>query len=130
MAPAKPAKIRGWRHLVAATGYSLAGLRAAWASETSFRFELLLAAVGLPLLPALPVSWSLKAGATGAHLLLLVIELLNTAIEHLADMMVRETYSGEVKRIKDVGSAAVFVGSINLALHWTVVLYCWLRPSF
>ncbi|MBN2231371.1 MAG: diacylglycerol kinase [Deltaproteobacteria bacterium] len=125
----KPAKIRGWRHLLAATGYSLAGLRAAWATETSFRFELLAAAVGLPVLLAAPVLGSLKAGVAGAHLLLLVIELLNTAIEYLADMLVPDTYSREIKRIKDVGSAAVFVGSINLALHWTVVLYGWLGPA-
>lgn len=99
---------------------SLAGFRAAW-SDRSFRAQLLLGTLLLPLVIASEASASLKLCAIGTYLLLLSFELINTAIETVCDIITLERHSG-IKNIKDMASAAVllvlivFLGEVTLIL--------------
>lgn len=114
-------KQRGLTHLIKATGYSLKGLKWAWA-ETAFRHELLLCAILLPLAYWLGESKIEIALLIGSVLLILVAELLNSAIEATVDRISQEHHplSG---RAKDLGSAAVFVCMIICALVWLLILF-------
>lgn len=87
--------------------HSLAGLRAACA-DRSFRAELLLGAVLLPTVAASGASPGYKLAIVGIYLLLLALELVNTAIEGLCDLITLEHHLG-IKAIKDMASAAVFL---------------------
>ena len=113
---AKPGNT-GIRRIVNATFYSFAGLRSAWRSEAAFRQECLLALV------LIPSGWWLGENAVeralliGSCLIVLIVELLNTAVEFVVDRVGTEHHelSG---RAKDLGSAAVFV-----SLMLTVVVF-------
>lgn len=101
--------------------YSLAGLRAAYSGEAAFRQELLLAALLIPLALYLPVSGLGRALMIFSVLLVLVVELLNSAIEATVDHVSLERHP-LAKRAKDMGSAAVFLTLINLLAVWVCVL--------
>lgn len=112
----------GWRRLAYATRYSLKGLRAAWRNESAFRQELGLCVVLLPVawwIGQGPVEWILLMGSC---LLVLIVELLNSAVESVVDRIGPERHelSG---RAKDLGSAAVMVALFLAALTW--VLLAW-----
>jgi diacylglycerol kinase (ATP) len=111
----------GLRRVWNAFHYSLAGLRAAWRSEDAFRQEVLLAAVLLPLAFWLPASGSGRALLVGSVLLVLIVELLNSAVEATVDRISLENHR-LAKRAKDIGSAAVFVALLNVAAVWGCVL--------
>ncbi|MBA2780517.1 diacylglycerol kinase [Billgrantia kenyensis] len=107
----------GWRHLIDATGYSIKGFRFAYRHETAFRQELALCVVMLPLawwVGSGPVEWILLVGSC---LLVLAMELINSAIESVVDRIGTEHHelSG---RAKDIGSAAVMVTLIIAGLTW------------
>lgn len=87
--------------------HSLSGLRAA-CSDRSFRAELLLGAVLLPSIAASDASPAYKLTIVGIYLLLLALELVNTAIEGLCDLITLEHHLG-IKAVKDIASAAVFL---------------------
>jgi diacylglycerol kinase (ATP) len=112
----------GLRRVLNATRFSLAGLRAAARHEASFRQELL---VGVPLLLAVPwlapgrVEGLLMAGSV---LLVWVVELLNSALEALADA-VSVAHHPLIGRAKDIGSAAVMVSLLLAGLVWAVLLW-------
>lgn len=117
-----PFKSRGGLMRVArAGGYSWAGLKAAWRHEAAFRQEL---ALGVPLLLAAPwvaqtpVEGLLLAGSVVA---VWVVELLNSALEALADEIGLERRE-RLGRAKDLGSAAVMLALLMAAATWTVVL--------
>jgi diacylglycerol kinase (ATP) len=103
----KPPPYRGWAHLMAATGYSLAGFRRLW-REAAFRQELLGGVIGLVILwiAGAPIL-SLVVMAV-LLLMLLAVEALNTSIEVLVDHLSPE-WSAFAKDAKDLGSAAVFL---------------------
>lgn len=113
--PRRPARI------VMATVWSLQGLRAAWLHESSFRLEVYLLAVLGPLALWLGNDGVERALLLGSCLLVLAVELLNSAIE-----AVIERYGDErhelAGRAKDMGSAAVFVTMLNVLLVWGLVL--------
>lgn len=111
----------GLRRLWNAFGYSLAGFRAAYQHEDAFRQEVLLAAVLLPLALWLPVSGISKALMMGSVLLVIIIELLNSAIEATVDRISLDSHV-LAKRAKDIGSAAVLVSLLNVLLIWGLVL--------
>jgi diacylglycerol kinase (ATP) len=111
----------GLRRVWNAFHYSLAGLRAAWRSEDAFRQEVLLAALLLPLAFWLPASGSGRALLVGSVLLVLIVELLNSAVEATVDRISLENHR-LAKRAKDIGSAAVFVALLNVAAVWGCVL--------
>lgn len=109
-----------------ATGYSFQGLRAAYRHEAAFRQELFLAALLIPLAIALAswsaLSWTQCALLIGSVLLVLLTELLNSAVESLVDRISEDRHALS-KRAKDTGSAAVFVALVNCGVVWALVLF-------
>ena len=101
--------------------YSLAGLRAAFACEDAFRQEALLASVLIPASFLLPVSGLGRALMIASVLLVLIVELLNSAIEAAVDRVSLDRHHLS-KRAKDIGSAAVLLALINVVLVWCCVL--------
>jgi len=111
----------GIRRLLNAFGYSCAGLKAAYHNEDAFRQELVLAAILLPLAFWLDVTSIGRALMVGSVLLLLIVELLNSAVEATVDRISLDDHK-LAKRAKDIGSAAVLITIINLALVWLLVI--------
>nr|WP_275983158.1 diacylglycerol kinase [Propionivibrio soli] len=101
--------------------YSMAGLRAAFAGEQAFRQEALLAAVLIPLAFWLPVSGIGRAAMIASVLLVLIVELLNSAIEAVVDRVSLDRHHLS-KRAKDIGSAAVLLSLLDVAVVWACVL--------
>lgn len=112
----------GLRRVRNALGYSLAGMRAAYVNEDAFRQEALLAALLIPLALYLPVSGVGRALMIGSILLVLMVELLNSAIEATVDRISLENHH-LAKRAKDIGSAAVFFALANVVAVWACVLW-------
>jgi diacylglycerol kinase (ATP) len=111
----------GLRRVWNALHYSLAGLRAAFKHEDAFRQEVFLAAVFIPLALLLPASGIGHALMIAAVLLVMIVELLNSAIEATVDRVSIENHP-LAKRAKDIGSAAVFVALLNVLIVWVLVL--------
>ena len=111
----------GIRRLINAFGYSMAGLKAAYQNEDAFRQEVWLAVILIPLAWVLAPEALGRALMIGSILLVMVVELLNSAIEATVDRISLENHQ-LAKRAKDIGSAAVFVSLVNLAMIWGVVL--------
>ena len=111
----------GLQRLINATGYSIAGLGAAARHEDAFRQELLLAAVLVPAGLWLGPSGVARALLVGSVLLVLVVELLNSALEAAVDRISLENHP-LAKRAKDIGSAAVMVALANVVAIWALVL--------
>jgi diacylglycerol kinase (ATP) len=107
MTKRKPTRTTGLAHLIAATGYSLAGLRRLW-QEASFRQEALGGLAGVVALVALGATAQSVAVFVMLLLALLTVEALNTAIEVIVDHL-SPNWSDFGKQAKDVGSAAVFL---------------------
>lgn len=112
----------GLRRLWNALFYSIDGFRAAFRHEDAFRQEVMLAAVLLPLALLLPVPGIGKALMLASVLLVLIVELVNSAVEATVDRISLENHQ-LAKRAKDIGSAAVFVSLVNLAAVWALVLF-------
>ena len=111
----------GVQRILSACHYSLAGLRAALACEDAFRQEALSAAVLIPLAFWLPVSGTGRSLMIASVLLVLIVELLNSAIEATVDRVSLDRHHLS-KRAKDIGSAAVMLALINVVLVWVCVL--------
>jgi len=111
----------GLRRVWNALHYSLAGLRAALTHEDAFRQEALLAAVLIPLAFWLPVGGVGKALMIGSVLLVLIVELLNSAVEAVVDRVSLDRHHLS-KRAKDIGSAAVLLALLNVVLVWSCIL--------
>jgi diacylglycerol kinase (ATP) len=111
----------GLRRLINATRYSLAGIAAAARHEDAFRQELLLAAVLVPLGLWLGDSGVARALLCGSVLLVLIVELLNSAVEAAIDRISLEHHE-LAKRAKDFGSAAVMLTLATAGLIWILVL--------
>lgn len=102
--------------------YSLEGFRAAWKHEDAFRQESLLAMLLIPLaffLAELPLERALMIASV---LLVLIVELVNSAIEATVDRISLENHA-LAKRAKDIGSAAVLISLINVLVIWGLVLF-------
>ena len=113
--PRRPARV------LKAALWSLHGLRAAWLHESSFRLEVYLFALLGPLGSVLGQTPVERVLLVGSCLLVLALELLNSAIEAVIERYGPEFHelSG---RAKDMGSAAVFVGMLNVVMVWCVVV--------
>jgi diacylglycerol kinase (ATP) len=114
-------KAVGFERLIRATGYSLAGLKSCLRTEAAFRQELALVVVAVPLALWLGDSGIERALLIGSLLLVLIVELLNTAVEVVVDRVGFESHvlSG---RAKDLGSAAVMLSLLNALIVWVLVL--------
>lgn len=111
----------GLRRVWNALGYSVDGLKAAYRCEDAFRQEVWLALVLMPLALALPVPWTQRAALVAVVLFVLVVELLNSAIEAVVDRVSLESHH-LAKRAKDIGSAAVLGALVMVAVVWAGVL--------
>lgn len=112
----------GLARIRSACGYSLDGLAGAWRHEDAFRQEVWLALVLIPVACFMPVGGAGRALMIGSVLLVLVVELLNSAIEAVVDRVSLEHHH-LAKRAKDAGSAAVMLSLINVAVVWLLVLF-------
>jgi diacylglycerol kinase (ATP) len=120
--PASPFKGKtGLRRLLNAFFYTLDGLSAAYRHEDAFRQEVWLAAIMIPLALFLPVPGLGRAMMVGSVLLVLIVELINSAIEAAIDRISLDHHSLS-KRAKDIGSAAVMIALINVIATWALVL--------
>jgi diacylglycerol kinase (ATP) len=113
---------RGPRQILRAWQWSIAGLRAAWRHEASFRLEGYLLAVLFPLGLWLGDGAVQKALLCGSLLLVLAMELINSAVEAVVDKVSPEFHE-LAGRAKDMGSAAVLMLMFNVMLCWALVLW-------
>lgn len=102
--------------------YSMAGLAAAYRNEDAFRQEAWLAVVLIPLALFLPVGALGKALMIASVLLVIVVELVNSALEATVDRISLDHHH-LAKRAKDIGSAAVFVALLNVLVVWGLILF-------
>ena len=112
----------GLDRVMRATGYSMAGLAAAYRGESAFRQEFWLAVVLLPLSFWVGRGWVEVALLAGAVLLVLIVELLNSGLEAAIDRVSLELHDLS-KRAKDLGSAAVFLSLLLCAGIWAAALW-------
>jgi diacylglycerol kinase (ATP) len=112
---------RGVARIVQAFFNSLAGLADAWRHESAFRQEILLAIVLIPAACVVPVTAAERALLIGAVLVVMIVELLNSSVEAAIDRISFDHHSLS-KRAKDIGSAAVFMALVLLALTWGLIV--------
>ena len=111
----------GVKRLFAAFFYSIEGFRTAWRGEHAFRQELLLVIPCVIVALLLPVSPLKKLALIAVLVLVLVVELLNSAIEAVVDRVSFERHPLS-KNAKDLGSAAVFLTFSLAAATWAVIV--------
>ena len=116
----KPGK-SGFIRVLHAARYSSSGLKAAFKHEAAFRQELFLCMVLAPVAFWVAHTGIARALLIGSLLLVLMVELLNSAIEAVVDR-VSEEHHELAGRAKDIGSAAVFVALLNVVVTWALVL--------
>lgn len=118
---AKPGET-GIKRIINAIGYSCLGLKAAYQQEAAFRQELVLIVVLTPVALYFGSSYADKAILIASLIFILLVEILNSAVEAVVDRFGDEhhTLSG---RAKDMGSAAVFLAFVIAGLVWFSVLY-------
>ncbi len=111
----------GLRRLINATRYSAQGFKAAWKTEDAFRQESVLAVILIPVAVLLPVSLVYKLLLIGSIILVLIVEVLNSAIEAVVDR-----FGGEIHplsgKAKDLGSAAVLLALTFALITWVSIL--------
>ena len=116
----KPGKT-GIARIIAATGYSRQGLVAAYHHEAAFRQELFLAVLMVPLALWLADSGLESAILIGSLFIVLIAEIINSAIEAVVDRFGHEHHE-LAGRAKDMGSAAVFLALANVVISWVLIL--------
>ena len=112
----------GIGRIVRAAGYSIAGLAAAWRHESAFRQECMLAALLLPAACWVGRTWLETALLAGSVMAVLIVELLNSAIESAVDRVSAELHPLS-KRAKDIGSAAVMLSLLTCSALWCAALW-------
>jgi diacylglycerol kinase (ATP) len=112
----------GFRRIMNASSYTMQGLAMAWRIEHAFRQEVLVFALGIIFAFVLPVSGFERLVLIGVLLLVLIVELINSAIEAIVDRISLERHPLS-KNAKDFGSAAVGLTVLLAAMTWGTVLY-------
>jgi diacylglycerol kinase (ATP) len=112
----------GLKRLLNALNYSYAGLREAYRNEDAFRQEVSLAIILIPLAFLLEHAMLGRALMIASVLLVIIVELLNSAIEATVDRISLDDHN-LAKRAKDIGSAAVLISLLNLFVVWLLVLF-------
>ena len=120
-APLEP-KRRSFRNFIASIRYGIDGFIAALKHEPSFREDLIFAVCLVPFAIILPVNAVSTALMIASLILILIVELLNSAIEWVIDYLRPERHP-LAKRIKDMASAAVFLSYINCIVVWSIMLW-------
>ena len=114
--------VNEWDRLVRATGCSLAGLRAAWRHEQAFRIEVMVLALVVAAGLWLGKDGVERALLIGSWLLVVVVELINSALEAVVDRIGPERHE-LAGRAKDLGSGAVFCAILSAVAVWALVLW-------
>lgn len=117
----KHVKQKGLKRLINAGGYAVEGLKDAFKTEEAFMQETLLAAILIPTSFCIDTSPVGHALLVASVLFVLLMELLNTAVETVIERISDEIHPLS-KRAKDLGSAAVFVSLINLIAVWAIII--------
>jgi diacylglycerol kinase (ATP) len=112
----------GLRRLLNAFGYSMEGLKAAYHNEDAFRQEVVMAVILIPLAIYLGETAIAKALMIASVILVIIVELLNSSIEATVDRISLENHM-LAKRAKDIGSAAVLLSLLNLAVVWGLLIF-------
>ena len=117
--------VTGLKRIINAFGYSMKGLRAAFKHESAFRQETVLLIILLPAAFMLGniVDYSILIGSL---LLVLIVELLNSAVETAVDRIGDEHHE-LAGRAKDMGSAAVFISLLNVVVIWSMYVFQYFR---
>ncbi|WAK01604.1 diacylglycerol kinase [Methylobacter sp. YRD-M1] len=112
---------KGLQRLINACFFSAAGFKATWTHEEAFRQEVLLFVITTPLAVLLGETTVEKLLLIGSIVLVMLVELLNSAVEAVVDRVGLEHHelSG---RAKDIGSAAVMLSLVWAAVTWTLIL--------
>lgn len=111
----------GYKRILNACTYSAEGLKAAFQNEDAFRQEVFLAIILVPLALYLEPGAVGRALMIASVLLVLIVELLNSALEAAVDRISLENHP-LIKRAKDMGSAAVMIALLNAVVVWVLVL--------
>jgi diacylglycerol kinase (ATP) len=112
----------GLRRIYNAMKYSWEGFKAAWEHEHAFRQELVMVIIGTAIALFLPISAFQRLFLISVLILVLIVELINSAIEAIVDRISLERHPLS-KRAKDIGSAAVMLAMLIAASAWAVVLF-------
>jgi diacylglycerol kinase (ATP) len=110
------------RHILNAFVYTFAGIQAAWKNELAFRSQAVVIAIMIPggvWLGKTAVEWALLIGSC---LLILITELLNSALETVVDRIGLQRHELS-KRAKDLGSAAAFISMLSAVIVWGLIAY-------
>jgi diacylglycerol kinase (ATP) len=111
-----------FRHIQNAVIYSWAGCKAAWDNELAFRTEVIVIAIMMPIgiwIGETAVEWALLIGSS---LLILIVELLNSAVENVVDRIGTERHVLS-KQAKDLGSAAAAISMLTAVIVWGLIAY-------
>ncbi|WP_241646211.1 diacylglycerol kinase [Rosenbergiella metrosideri] len=114
-------QVTGLRRIINAAGYSWKGYKAAWQHEAAFRQEVILGTFGTVIALLLPVSILAKLVLIGSMVLVIIVELLNSAIEAVVDRFGDEWHT-LCGRAKDMGSAAVLLALLLSLAVWIALL--------
>lgn len=120
--PPEEVKRRNLRNFIASVRYSIEGFFAALKHEPSFREDLWFAILLVPFAIVLPVNAVSTAVMIGSLFLIIIVELLNSAIEWTIDYVKPERHP-LAKRVKDMASAAVFLSYLNCLTIWAIILW-------
>ncbi|OOE50472.1 diacylglycerol kinase [Salinivibrio kushneri] len=112
---------KGMQRIFKATEFSIQGLKAAWKNEAAFRQEVVLVLILVPFALLMSIPLLTKLILIGSLLLILIVELINSAIEAVVDRVGKEHHelSGQAK---DIGSAAVLLTLILAVVTWLSVI--------
>ncbi|QMT59060.1 diacylglycerol kinase [Legionella sp. PC997] len=113
--------VRAIRKLKEASGYSFHGLKAAFQDEFAFRLEILAGIIALPVAIFIGKTSIERALLISTLLIVIIAELLNSAIEATLDR-IDSSWNPLTKKAKDLGSAAVFVTIINALVVWIIII--------
>ncbi len=120
--PTTPYKYSGLDRIRYSIKYSIEGIGAAFKHESAFRQEAFLFIFLAPLAILLPFNWPAKGLIIASMVLVLIVELLNSALEWIVDYISFDKHP-MAKRAKDMGSGAVMLSLINAGFVWAFVLY-------
>lgn len=109
------------KRIILAFYYSACGFSAAFKEEAAFRTEVFLSGIMIPAALLLGTNTTQQAILIGSWFLVLITEIINSAIEGIVDRISLEIHPRS-KKIKDMGSAAVFLSIVNVAIIWSMVL--------
>jgi diacylglycerol kinase (ATP) len=109
-------------HIIKAVIWSMAGLKAAWKNELAFRWEATIVLLMMPVGLWFGRTAVERALLIASSMLILITELLNSAVEAVVDRIGPERHKLS-KRAKDLGSAAAFISMITAAVVWALIAY-------